>query len=151
MFSKSALKLLKRSVQIANIWATLPIYWNQGSTHPVVIRTSKLRKFLWFFNIVAHVAHWLFLLTRYINLRILNPTTNSSMKVYTEYVVIAYSLPLIFHATTYMRFHELVNFLNEYLAFNRIVKGTECFKRKEKYLKCITLPLIRFHETIPFL
>ena len=123
MFSKAALKLLKRSVKAVNIWSVLPISWDERSGR-IVLRTSKWRKFLWFLNFLCHVAHWLFVLTRFIELRFFSPTSvKGSMKVYTEYVVIAYSIPLILHATSYWRFQELVNFINEYMRFHRIIKG----------------------------
>ena len=122
MFSKAALKLLKRSVKVVDTWATLPISWHESSGN-VVVRTSKWRKCTWLLNFLAHVAHWAFLLTRYIDLRIVCPTSNDALKVYTEYVVITYSLPLVFHVTTYWRLEELVNLLNEYMNFRRILKG----------------------------
>ena len=129
MFSKAALKLLKRSVKVVNIWATLPISWHERSGQ-IVIRTSKWRKFLWFLSFLVQAAHWVFLFTRYINLSMLSPGSKGSMKVYTEYMVIAYSLPLIFHATSFWRFEELVRFMNEYMDFHRIIKGDVYFFRK---------------------
>ena len=122
MFSNAAKKLLRRTIHFANIWAPIPIKWDQRSESVVVVN-SKRRRLIWILTVIGLSLNWAFVCGRSIQLGILDPAATVATKVYMEYQAIVYFLPVLFHATTYFTFGELIPFLNSYRKFHHVVKG----------------------------
>ena len=91
MFSKTALKLLKRSVQAADVWSVLPIKWSRKSDGVEMVR-GKRRQYLWLVSFLGLTMDWIFVLTRYINLSILDPTAKGTMKVYSLHGILGQNI-----------------------------------------------------------
>ena len=116
---------------MADLWSVLPIKWSRKSDGVEIVR-GKRRQYLWLVSFLGLTVHWIFVLARYVNTSFLDPTAKGSMKVYMEYLVLTYAIPLIFHCTTRFAFHELVHFINEYMNFHKIFTGKVCGYETDK-------------------
>ena len=122
MYSKKALKYMRSTIENIKFWRSACLWWNP-ITNEVEMQTSIIDRALWLLNFLLHVAHVAFLLVRYIQFNYIDKSAKASVKVYTEYALVAYSIPLTFHVCIYSRLYDLVGFLNEYSKFYGSVGG----------------------------
>ena len=117
---------MRSTIENIKFWRSAGLRWNPV-TDEVEIETSKLDWELWLLNFLLHVAHVAFLFIRYIQFNHIEKSAKASVKVYTEYAVVAYSIPLMLHVNIYSRLDDVVGFLNEYTKFYSSAGGKLSF------------------------
>lgn len=113
---------MKSTVENISFWHSACLCRNK-ITGRVEVESSKICWLLWLLNFLLHVAHVSFLFVRYIQFNYIEESAKASMKVYTEYAVVAYTIPLMVHICNYLRLDGLVDFLNEYKEFYGSIEG----------------------------
>ena len=111
---------MKSTVVNVHFWGGGCLRWNK-TTGKVEVESSRIRWILWLRNFLLHLAHVTFLFFRYIQFNHVEESAKASVKVYTEYAVVAYAIPLMF---SYFRLDDLVDFLNKYSDFYGSVDGS---------------------------
>ena len=123
---------MKSTIKNISFWRSACFGWNK-TTDMVEVENSRISWLLWLLNFLLHVGHVSFLFVRYIQFSYIEESAQASVKVYTEYAVVAYTIPLVFHICNYLQLDGLVDFLNEYSEFYGSVGGNAvCFCRMFK-------------------
>ena len=107
---------MKSTVENISFWRSACVHWNRNTDKAEVPR-SKIRQFLWLLNFLLHLGHVAFLVIRYIQFNYIKESATTADKIYTEYGVVAYIVPVVFHMCIYFRLDDLVDLLNEYSRF----------------------------------
>ena len=116
---------MRTTVENIRFWRSVCLCW-QKSTGRVEADSSRISRALWLLNFLLHATHVTFLFVRYVQFNHLNKSAQPSTKVYTEYAVVAYTIPVMLHICMYFRLPDLVDFLNEYSKFYSSVEGKNC-------------------------
>ena len=123
MFWKTTEKLLEATVKAVHSWAVLPIKRDEKSRSCIIIERSRWRQYCWYLTFAGLALYWTFIFCRYIQLNFIEPSATASMRISSEYFVIAYFTPLLLHAMTFLTLKQFVTFLNSYIKFHWIVKS----------------------------
>ena len=113
---------MRSTVENIDFWRSGVLHWNK-TTGRVEVQTSRIRWFLWLLNIFLHLTHVIFMFCRYVQFNYIEESAKASVKIYTEYAVVAYTIPLMLQLSMYFRLDDLVGYINEYIEFYASVEG----------------------------
>ena len=113
---------MRSTVENLTFWRSACLRWNKN-TGQVEIERSRKRWLLWALNFSLHLAHLIFLFVRYIQFNFIEESSMASVKIYTEYAVVAYTIPLMLHLSLYFRLDDVVSYINEYNRFYSSLEG----------------------------
>ena len=126
MFSTKALKYMRKTVETVDFWGTLPFTWDKINNQ-IELSKAPGRKFIWYFHIFAQTAHFLFLLGRYIQFKYFVETATPSVKIYCEYAMLSYSIPVMFQLCILARLNEMTDFFHDFTQLFSRVQGEYVF------------------------
>ena len=113
---------MRSTVENLTFWRSACLRWNTD-TGQVEIERSRKRWLLWALHFSLHLAHVIFLFVRYIQFNYIEDSVKASVKIYTEYAVIAYTFPLVLHTSLFFRLDDMVSYINEYQRFYSSLEG----------------------------
>ena len=94
---------------------------------------SKTRKLGWYANIVAHTLYAGFLIAKGIEIHYYDENATSQQKLFIEYSVGVYLLPVLFQTSVLIRTKEMVTFSNAHIKAFKHLQGKIQLQRM-KYL-----------------
>ena len=112
MLTKVGLKWLAHCTRNVNFWRCAPYALEKAPGDNMIFVGSKTRQFCWYGNIAAHILYAAFLIFRGIQVHFYDKNANPQQKVYIEYSVGVYILPVLFQASVLIRTEEMVTFFN---------------------------------------
>ena len=124
MYTKVALKWMIYTIQNVNFWCCAPYAWNKSKQQMEFV-PSPARNFLWYSNILAHSLYSGYLFARAIHMNFFDASAQMGAKLFMEYSILVYFLPVLFQTSVLIRTKEMVAFTNGHI---------KCFQQLERKL-----------------
>ena len=121
MFTERTFEYIKSAWLLGERFAFHPYVWNEYLNVPE-LSTSKVRLFLWKLNAGLIIGYHSFVTYQCIKLH-LSATTGIALKIYMQFNVVLYVLPVLFQLTIIFGRMELPRFVRGSLKFAQAVKG----------------------------
>ena len=123
LLTPSTLQLIRKSFKLGQPFSFHPYEWNEDRSLPCWTK-SKLKVAFWSLNVLVTLAHWGFIIVRAVQVKLDGETGTSMRMIYMQFMVIYFTIPVLFQVTFLTHRGNLVRYIEGFLKFYKYFEAT---------------------------